>query len=129
MQISKGNMATVIGLFEDQYRNNKPLTVVKPGTQSRRFTHINDTIEICYHAWKKNKCRHYSISSKKSYSIMQVAKMFDTKIQLLPPRRGERYASALTSLNLSNKVFKFFGKIQLEEYLKELINRSKKKII
>ena len=123
MQISKGNMATVIGLFEDQYRNNKPLTVVKPGTQSRRFTHINDTIEICYHAWKKNKCRHYSISSKKSYSIMQVAKMFDTKIQLLPPRRGERYASALTSLNLSNKVFKFFGKIQLEEYLKELINR------
>ena len=116
-QIDKGSMATVIGIFEDQYRNNKLLTVVKPGTQSRRFTHINDTIEACYFAWKKNMCRHYSISSKKSYTIMQVAKLFNKKIKLLPPRRGERYASALTSMNLSNKVYKMFGKIKLEDYV------------
>ena len=58
-------MATVIGIFEDQFKNNKPLTVVKPGTQSRRFTHINDTVDACYYAWKKNKCRHYSISIKR----------------------------------------------------------------
>ena len=79
-QIKTGNMATVIGIFEEQYKNNKPLTVVKPGTQSRRFTHIDDTIEACYFAWKKNMCRHYSISSKKSYTIMQVAKLFNKKI-------------------------------------------------
>ncbi len=126
MQINKGDMATVIGVFEEQYKNNKPLTVVKPGTQSRRFTHIKDTVEICYYAWKKNKCRHYSISNKKSYSIIQVARFFNTKIKLLPARRGERYASALTSMNLSNKVYKFFGKIQIENYLKDLIKRSKK---
>ena len=53
MQISKGNMATVIGIFEENYKKKKPLTVVKPGTQSRRFTHIDDTVEICYLAWKK----------------------------------------------------------------------------
>ena len=52
-QISKGKMATVIGIFEECYKKNKPLPIVKPGTQSRRFTHINDTIEICYKAWKK----------------------------------------------------------------------------
>ena len=46
-------MATVIGIFEEAYRNNKSLPVVKPGTQTRRFTHINDTVAICYHAWKK----------------------------------------------------------------------------
>ena len=46
-------MATVIGIFEDLYSKNKKLTVVKPGTQSRRFIHINDTIDICYEAWKK----------------------------------------------------------------------------
>ena len=47
-------MATVIGIFEDYYKKNKPLPVVKPGTQTRRFTHIDDTVYICYLAWKKN---------------------------------------------------------------------------
>ena len=52
-QISKGNMATVIGIFEDNFIKNKPLPIVRPGTQSRRFTHIDDTIIVCYKAWKK----------------------------------------------------------------------------
>ncbi len=121
-QISKGKMATVIGIFEYQYKNNKPLTVVKPGNQSRRFTHISDTIKVCHIAWKRNKNKHYSISHKKSYSIMKVAQMFNSKINLLPPRKGERYASALTSMNLSNKVTKYFGKIDLREYIKDIIN-------
>ena len=120
-QINKGNMATVIGIFEDQYKKNKPLTVVKPGSQSRRFTHIYDTVDACFHAWKENKCRHYSISNKKSYTIIEVAKMFNAKIKLLPSRRGERFASALTSMNLSNKVYKKFGKINLKDYIRSFI--------
>ena len=121
-QITTGQMATVIGIFEEQYKTKKPLTVVKPGTQSRRFTHISDTIEICYLAWKKNMNKHYSISNKKSYSIIQVAKMFGVKIKYLPFRKGERYASALTNMNLTNKVYKFFGKIELKNYIKGIIN-------
>ena len=117
MQIYKGSMATVIGIFEEQYKKNKPLTVVKPGNQSRRFTHIYDTVNVCYIAWKKNKCRHYSISNKKSYSILEVAKLFKTKIKFLPKRLGERYASALTTMNLSNKVYRYYGKIDLKEYI------------
>ena len=120
-QIRKGSMATVIGIFEDLYQRKKPLTIVKPGTQSRRFTHISDTVEACYIAWKKNKCRHYSISNKKSYSILKVAKMFNSKIRLLPARRGERYASALTDMNLSNRVYKIFGKIKLRDYIENII--------
>ncbi len=123
-QISTGSMATVIGIFEEQYKNNKPLTVVKPGTQSRRFTHVKDTVDICYYAWKKNRCRHYSISNKKSYTIIEVAKMFKSKIKYLKLRPGERYASALTNMNLSVKVYKFFGKIQLKNYLKEIVKSS-----
>ena len=121
-QICSGSMATVIGIFENQYLKNKSLTVVKPGSQTRRFTHINDTVEACYYAWKKNKCRHYSISNKKSYSILQVAKMFNRKIKFLPARLGERYASALANMNLSNKVYKLFGSVQLKDYIKDLIN-------
>jgi UDP-glucose 4-epimerase len=120
-QIKTGSMATVIGIFEDQFRKKKPLSVVRPGTQSRRFTHIKDTIDACYFAWKNNNCRHYSISNKKSYSIIQVAKMFNTKFKLLPARPGERYASALTNMNLSNKVYKLFGSIQLKDYIKNIV--------
>ena len=120
-QISTGKMATVIGIFENCFKNKKILKVVKPGSQSRRFTHIFDTIEICYLAWKNNKCRHYSISNHKSYTIMEVAKMFGTRIRLIKRRPGERYASALTSINLNNKVFKFFGKINLKDYVSSFI--------
>ena len=127
-QISSGSMATVIGIFENQFKKKIPLTVVSPGTQSRRFTHINDTVEACYYAWKKKKCRHYSISNRKSYTIIEVAKLFKSKIKLLPSRKGERYASALTSMNLSNKVHKLFGKINLEDYLKNIVKNDKKKL-
>ena len=120
-QISTGEMATVIGIFETQYKKRLPLTVVKPGSQTRRFTHILDTVETCYFAWRKNKCRHYSISNKKSYSIYEVAKMFKTKISYLPKRKGERYASALTNLSFSNKVYKKFGKIYLKDYINSFI--------
>ena len=121
-QIKSGKMATVIGIFEKSFKEKKPLTVVRPGNQTRRFTHIDDTVNICYLAWKLNKCRHYSISNHQSYSIIQVAKMFGTKIKYLPKRKGERYASALTNLNLRNKVYKYFGKIYLKQYIKNIIN-------
>jgi UDP-glucose 4-epimerase len=123
-QICKGDMATVIGIFENHYKNKKSLPIVKPGTQSRKFTHIFDTVKVCYDAWKKNKCRHYSISSKKNFTIMEVAKLFNSRIRFLAPRKGERYASALTSLNLSNKVFKKFGNISLERYIKNFIEKN-----
>ena len=123
-QISKGNMATVIGIFEDCYKKNKALPVVKPGTQSRRFTHIDDTVNVCYIAWKKNLCRHYSISHKQSFSILEVAKLFKKKIRFLSKRPGERYASALSSMNLTNKVYKHFGKIRLKEYINYFIKNN-----
>ena len=125
-QITKGKMATVIGIFEDHYLNNKPLPVVKPGTQSRRFTHVQDTIEICFKAWKKDMCKYYSISNKKSYTITKVAKLFNSEIKYLPQRKGERYASALTSMSLSNKVFKSFGKIDLKDYIMNFLKTHKK---
>jgi len=116
-QIRTGSMATVIGIFEDQYLKNKPLTVVRPGNQSRRFTHVDDTVNACFFAWKKNKNRHYSISNKKSHTILEVAKMFKDDIKFLPKRQGERYASALTDMNLSNKVYKLFGVKKLSDYI------------
>ena len=123
-QIKVGDMATVIGIFEDQYLRKKPLTVVKPGNQTRRFTHILDTVQICYEAFREDKCRYYSISNKKSYSILQVAKMFKSRIILLKPRLGERYASALTKISNNNKIIQKFGKLQLKDYVSSFINST-----
>ena len=120
-QISKGTMSTVIGIFEDHYLRKKPLPVVMPGTQTRRFTHIDDTIETCYLAWKKNLNRHYIIANTQSYSINEVAKMFKSKIRYLPRRSGERFSSSLVNKNLSNKIYKFYGKISLKNYISEFI--------
>ncbi|MBD1145891.1 NAD-dependent epimerase/dehydratase family protein [Pelagibacterales bacterium SAG-MED34] len=120
-QISIGDMATVIGIFQNQYLSKKPLTVVRPGTQTRRFTHIHDTTKVCYEAFKADKCRYYSISNKKSYSILEVAKLFKTKIVFLKPRSGERYASALTNITYNSKIFQKFGKLQLKDYISSFI--------
>jgi len=122
-QIKTGKMATVIGIFEDCYEKKLPLPVVKPGTQSRRFTHIKDTIEICFLAWKKNMCRHYAVSNKQSYTILQIAKMFGTKIKFLPSRKGERYASKLTRMNLYNRIYRFYGKQSIKNYIKSIVRK------
>ena len=123
-QICTGDMATVVGIFEDHFLKNKKLPVVKPGTQSRRFTHIEDTIKVCFEAWKLNKNRHYSIASKNSHSIIRLAKMFKSKIIYLPKRKGERYASALNKINLNNKIHKRFGETSLELYVQEFLKNN-----
>ena len=123
-QICKGDMATVVGIFEDHFKNKKKLPVVRPGTQVRRFTHISDTVKACIFAWRKNKCKHYSIASNQSYSIIELAKLFKSKIRYLPKREGERFASALTKINLDNKITRLSAKIKLKDYVKNFLSNN-----
>ena len=123
-QICRGDMATVVGIFEDHFKNKKPLPVVKPGSQTRRFTHVKDTVNACIIAWKKDKCRHYSVASSKSYSIIQLAKIFNCKIKYLPKRPGERFSSALKRMNLTNKVTRISANIKLKDYIKDFMNKG-----
>jgi UDP-glucose 4-epimerase len=120
-QICKGDMATVVGIFEDHFKNNKKLPVVRPGTQVRRFTHVADTIKACIFAWRKNKSKHYSIASKQSFSIIELAKLFKRKIRYLPMRKGERFSSALTKMNLNNKIVRLSAKIKLKDYINNFL--------
>ena len=124
-QICKGDMATVVGIFEDHFLRRKKLPVVKPGTQVRRFTHVFDTVKACIFAWKENKCKHYSIASKQSYSIMELAKLFRNKIRYLPKREGERFASALTKMNLNNRIVRLSAKIRLKDYVNNFLMNNR----
>jgi len=124
-QICKGDMATVVGIFEDHFRSGKKLPVVRPGTQVRRFTHVFDTVKACIFAWKKNKSKHYSIANKQSHSIIELAEMFKSQIRYLPKREGERFASALTKMNLNNKIIRLSAKINLREYIKNFLMNNR----
>jgi UDP-glucose 4-epimerase len=123
-QICKGDMATVVGIFEDHFKKKKKLPVVKPGTQVRRFTNVYDTVKACIFAWKKNQCKHYSIASKQSYSIIELAKLFKSKIRYLPTRKGERFASALTKMNLNNRIIRLSAKIKLKDYVNNFLSNT-----
>ena len=124
-QICKGDMATVVGIFEDHFKSGKKLPVVRPGTQVRRFTHVYDTVKACIFAWRKNKNKHYSIASKESYSILELAKMFKSQIRYLPKREGERFASALTKMSLNNKIIRLSAKIKLRDYVKNFLMNNR----
>ena len=88
-QITTGSMATVIGIFEEQYKLKLPLTVVKALwiAIKKIYTYIRYCKSLLFSLENVNK--HYSISNKKSYSIIQVAKMFKSEIKFLPFRKGK----------------------------------------
>ncbi len=123
-QIHKGDMATVVGIFEDHFKKGKKLPVVRPGKQTRKFTHVYDTAKACIFAWKKNKCKHYSIASKQSYSIIELARMFKSKIRYLSKRKGERYASALTRMNLNNRIIRLSAERRLKDYVNNFLSNN-----
>ena len=124
-QITDSKMSAVIAIFCKQYLNKKPLTVVSPGTQSRKFTNVKDTVEGCYVAWKNNKNQHYLISYFKSYLIKEVAKLFSKNIKYIQKRKGERFKSTIIKSIRGKKIINLPCKIALEDY----VNDFKKKAL
>ena len=119
-QIKNGKMSALIAIFEKQYKNKKPLTIVKPGTQLRDFTHIDDIIEGCYKAVIKNKNKEYMFSSGKKFSILQIAKMFNTKYKYISKRPGDRKDSIVLNNN-AKKILGFKTKNTLKDYIENFI--------
>jgi UDP-glucose 4-epimerase len=92
-QIMEGDYSTVIGIFERQYLKNEVLTVVKPGTQSRDFTHVNDIVAGLIKVFNKELCHEWHLRSGKNVTIIEVAKLFSDDYTLVPERKGERFTS------------------------------------
>lgn len=118
-QITEGDYATVIGIFEKQYKDNKPLTVVTPGTQSRDFTHIFDVVEGVIKTTYMNMNREWMLRSGTNYKIIDVAKMFTDNILLIPKRKGERFTSAEFD-NDTEKILTWKPKYNLKDYINNL---------
>ena len=121
-QILNSPMSAVIGIFEEQYKRKKPLSVVKPGTQKRDFTHIDDIVRGCYLAWKKGKQNHYMLGTHKSHSILEIAKMFKYKIKYVKSRPGERFVSSIPNNN-AKKILGYQTNIKINDYIKNFIKK------
>ena len=119
-EISEGKYATLIALFTKNIKKGHPLTVVSPGTQERNFTYIDDIINGLILVGKKGTGDGYGIGSNKSYKIIEIAKMFKGKIEMLPERNGNRMTAELVTKKTEALGWK--PKHDIEKYIAKLIN-------
>lgn len=115
-EISTGKYATLIALFKEKYKQGLPLTVVSPGTQKRNFTHINDIINALMLIGEHGYGDEFGIGSDESFSILEVAKMFNSDIEMLPERQGNRMTSDVVTDK--TKVLGWISKHNLIDYIK-----------
>jgi len=96
-EIQTGKYATLIALFKEKMLNREVLTVVSPGTQQRNFTHIDDTVDALILIAEKGQGDEYGIGSAEAYTVLDIAKMFDAKINMLPERKGNRMVAEVVT--------------------------------
>ncbi|HEU4996244.1 MAG TPA: NAD-dependent epimerase/dehydratase family protein [Gemmatimonadaceae bacterium] len=87
-----GKYSTVIAKFEQQYLKGEPLTVVRPGSQKRAFTHVKDLARGIILTGEKGKGDGYALGQTKSYSITEIAKAFGGPIKYIQGYPGRERA-------------------------------------
>ena len=121
-EICEGKYATVIALFKEQYLNNKKLTVVLPGSQRRNFTYIDDVISGIELVGKSGAGDGYGIGCDEEFSILEIAKMFNTEIDFLPHRVGNRKGASLVVSK--TKELGWSADTSIESHIRNFINTA-----
>jgi len=125
-QVETGEYSTVIGIWENEYRNNKPIRVIGDGSQSRDFTHIDDIVNGLILTFNKGVTRHeYHLGTGKSTKIIDIAKMFNTEIEFTPTINCERKSGeAPIENNLARTELGWVPKHNIIEYVDSIINKG-----
>jgi UDP-glucose 4-epimerase len=119
-EISTGKYATLIALFKEKHKQGLPLTVVSPGTQKRNFTYIDDIINALVLIGDHGYGDEFGIGSDESFSILDVAKMFGTEIEMLPERQGNRMTSDV--ITDKTKALGWMPNHSLKTYIKKFLS-------
>ena len=121
-EISEGKYATLIALFIRKYMKGEKLSVVSPGTQKRNFTYIDDIIDGIVLVGEKGNGDEYGIGHQHAYSILEIAEMFNSEIEILPERKGNRMtANVITS---KTEALGWSAKASVSEYIKKIIEEK-----
>jgi UDP-glucose 4-epimerase len=118
-EISTGKYATLIALFKDKFNNRKPLTIVSPGTQRRNFTHIDDIIRALVLVGEKGYGDEFGIGCKESFTILEIAQMFESDIEMLPERKGNRMTADVITKKTEELGWKATKSIK--DYIKDIV--------
>jgi len=112
---------SVISIFEQQYKNNQPLTVVGNGEQQRMFTHIDDVVDGLIKSWKYEKNDEFDLVNPiKSYKIIEIAKMFSDNIVFVESRKGDRINSNPQLYENTCKKLNWTPVLSIEQWINEL---------
>ncbi len=121
-EISTGPYATIIGIFKQQFESKIPLTIVSPGTQRRNFTNIEDIVRGLLLVGEKGSGDEYGLGNEKSYSVLDIAKLFGSKTDFIPERKGNRMDSSLDLRKMHG--LGWSAEKGVEEYIKGLVNKN-----
>ena len=122
-QIMAGDYATVVGIFERQWKEDVPLTVVSPGTQSRDFTHVEDIVNGVILASESNLNREWHLRSGKTYTILELAAMFNCDWTIIPKRKGERFSAEQLKTD-TEEVLKWKPNHKLVDYINKVVSNE-----
>ena len=113
-----GAYGTIIETLKQAHLKNKTAIIRKPGTQTRAFTHVADTVDGIILAGQKGQGDDYGISAQETYSLLQVAKLFGCKIKMAAQTKTSRSAKAFNS----NKIKKLGWKQKhtLKKYIADI---------
>lgn len=117
-ELAQSKYATLIGIYTKAMQENRPLSVVSPGTQVRNFTYVKDIVAALELIGEFGQGDEYGIGSDTAYSVLDVAKMFGGEIQYLPARRGNRLSASV--ITEKTKQLGWTTKMDLETYIKGL---------
>ena len=120
-EISDGKYSTLIAKFAKAMKEGSALTVVRPGTQKRNFTHISDTVNALVLIGENGAGDEYGIGSPEAFSFQEVAEMFNpekNKIIYLNERKGNRMSAEVVTDK--TRELGWEPKKNLKDYISEL---------
>lgn len=117
-----GKYGTVIEIFRQKYLAGEPLTVRTPGTQERIFTHVDDIVEGLMLVGEKGMGDEFGLGAEQSYSVLDIARLFDTEITMIPDRPGNR-SSAVLDVTKSQGIG-WCATRDVKDYIKAIIASS-----
>jgi UDP-glucose 4-epimerase len=121
-EIANGKYATLIGIFNERMLHDQNLPVVSPGIQKRNFTHIDDIVNGLILVGDSGYGDEFGIGSPDAYSIIDVAKMFGGKIDMLPERPGNRMSAEV--IIDKTKELGWKPRVLLDDYIETLRNNG-----
>jgi UDP-glucose 4-epimerase len=124
--LTEGVYCTVLGIFENQYKNGKPLTITWDGEQRRDFTHVDDIVDglirAANHGGYYYTFAEYELGRGKNYSVNEIADAFgDYPREYIPKRDGEMRETLCTDKKAKKEMGWKPYSIDIIDYIKKYI--------